>query len=233
MKVEALVYEDCINPVNYIKLIKFLSDISDKVTFIVPLNSYTKLQEEYDEIISDLDKEYKLEGQQRRLRYEQDQEYRFSLLNIYKSEEEVLSYFNRYESYDVADFEEVQQKIKHYISHCQIPLPDINIRSKKILPELSFWDSKFTMYSECYTGGLYKIYNFQMDSNMINYLLNEGDLTKVASFKNIEWIQDPAFYRNNNLVCSVCSHEHYIELILNDENYEVFKSLNIKVWECD
>ncbi|WP_455715609.1 hypothetical protein [Anaerosporobacter sp.] len=230
MKEVALVYEDCIKISNYGRFIRFLSSITDKVTYLIVLSNYTHIQDEYDQIISDLEKEYKLENSQRRLRFEQDLEFRKSLLDMYRTEEEVLSYFDRYELYDSADFEAVKQKIQYYITNSEVPFPDTNIRNKTNLPQISFLDSKFTMYSDCYVGGLYKIYNLKMDESMINYLLYEGDLTKVASFRNVEWIEDPSFYKNNRLVCSVCSHEYIITLSLEDKDYKEFKTLGIREW---
>lgn len=74
---------------------------------------------------------------------------------------------------------------------------------------------------------MYKIYHFVIDENLIEYLYKAEDFTKFSVFRNVEWLEDPAFYQGAKLKCSISSHNHKVVLYLEKEEYEIFKLL---VW---
>lgn len=95
------------------------------------------------------------------------------------------------------------------------------------LPNESFIGSKFTVNSHCTIGGLYKIYEFIIDQNMIDYLIQHGELTKTNCFQNETMLQDPGFYKQSQLICSICSHEQTYTLLLEDEQIIMLKEMDI------
>jgi hypothetical protein len=93
--------------------------------------------------------------------------------------------------------------------------------------EESFIRSRHTAFSHCSIGGLYKIYELKFDQNMVDYLIQHGKLTKTNCFQNDTMLEDPGFYNQNQLVCSICSHEKTHFFFLDDEQISVLKELDI------
>lgn len=81
--------------------------------------------------------------------------------------------------------------------------------------------------SHCTIGGLYKVYDFKLTSSMISYLMNLGDLFNFYIFDNKDTLEDPAFYSDNRLILSVCTHERTSTLFLSEEQYDNFKTLDV------
>lgn len=119
--------------------------------------------------------------------------------------------------------------------------PNLNERSKNemenkdmytmILPGESFIGTKFTSKSHCTIGGIYKVFEFKFDQNMLDYLIQNGELTKLNCFQDITMLEDPGFYRLNQLVCSICSHNQTFFFFLDNEQIINLKELDVPfVW---
>ena len=73
-------YKDIQLKQNYKKLIRFLSFMSNKITYSVIMQYYLLSPEEYTDAVNDFADEYSKEDSNRRLRFMNDLEYRETLL---------------------------------------------------------------------------------------------------------------------------------------------------------
>lgn len=217
-------------------IIEFCGTISTKITFAAHLSYYNLSAQEYLIACKDFSDYYNREDENRRNKFMNNIEYRKTLLSNYHTVEEVSEYFNRLHRYDLVEYDEVKKTLNEYMNNSIITKTiarrrqEKNMLAKKEekLPKESFIGSNFTFISHCTIGGdLYKVYNFKVNNSMIIFLLNKGDLLDFFSFEDIELLEDPAFYADDNLVLSICTHERTITLHLTEEQYKSFKSLGI------
>lgn len=133
------------------------------------------------------------------------------------------------------ELEEVKKQLQHYVDDFKYnkkKKEDLILESKAVehevhLPKESNIGSRFTYNSHCTIGGLYKVYYFKMDEMMIEYLYNKGDLIKFNTFNDLYFLEDPCFYKDDRVICSICSHEQTIALFLQDNELEDFRLLKI------
>ena len=217
------------------KIIQFCSSICTKITFATNLVNYNLSTEEYINAYSDFFDYYRCADENRRDRFVSDLDYRSKLLNTYLSEVEVSDYFDRLHQYDLIQFNELKYDLKQYViepkrnGNSEANSQDKSNHTKVTLslPKEAYQGSKFTFESHCTIGGLYKIYDFRMTDYMIDCLMNLGYLFDCFEFDNIDTLEDPAFYSDNNLVLSVCTHERTASLFLSEEQYINFKLLDV------
>jgi hypothetical protein len=71
------------------------------------------------------------------------------------------------------------------------------------LPQDSYLEERFSVYSHCTIGGIYKVYSFKIDRDIESILLEICDLYSYYTFNNIYTLDDPAFYDDDKLICSI------------------------------
>lgn len=230
-----LEYKDMLSKPNHKKLITFLGTRSTKITYSVIMYNFFLSIEEYADAINDLSNESNKEDLDRRLRFVEDVGYQDTLLKTYHTQDEVLAYFDRLKYYDLVELEEIKEELQLKIYNSQdIKIlkedeifSDKSLQTKIIIPEENYIGSRFTFYSHYTNGGLYKEYHFKIDNRMTEYLSNKGDLTKYNTFKDILYLEDPGFYNNDRLICSIISHEHSFRLFLSNSEFDDFRLLKI------
>ncbi len=230
-----LEHNDMLSKLNYKNLITFLSSISTRITYSVLINNYILTFEEYTNAVSDLSDEYSEEDVNRRLRFSKDVEYREFLRKTYHTYDEVLAYFDRLKYYDLIELEEVKKQLLMYINKSNDNtilkidglLREMNLNTRRVLPEENYMGSKFTYNSHCTIGGIYKVYCFKMNKNMAEYIISKKNLTKLNTFKEIDLLEDPVFYEEDRLICSICSHERTYTLFLQEKEFVDFQLLKI------
>ncbi|HEX3021958.1 MAG TPA: hypothetical protein VHQ24_14950 [Lachnospiraceae bacterium] len=222
-------YMDTLDSTNYKILINFLISICDKMSYSIHINNYQFIQDEYEIALKHLSYEFNEEDRQRRIQYKENLKYRDSLLNLYHTDKEVLAFLDRQKYYDAVELNEIVNLLQSYKGKKFKRLfQDINLRNRGRLPEESYDGCKYTSKSHCSIGeGLFKVYSFIIDKSIVNYLYEIDDLTKFNEFRDNEWLEDPAFYHDVNLKCSICSHERTFALFLNDDEFEKYKLLKI------
>lgn len=228
-------YKDVRSKKDYNKFISFLSSISNKITYSVTMQYYLLSPEEYTDAVNDFADEYRKEDSNRRLRFMNDLEYRETLLKTYHTYEEIVTYFDRLQCYDLVELEEVKKQLQVYVNDFKynkkkkddLTSESNGLEKEILLPKESFIGNKFTYKSHCTIGGLYKIYYFKMDEMMIKYLDSKGDLIKFNTFNDLYFLEDPCFYKDDRVICSICSHEQTFALFLEDNELEDFRLLKI------
>jgi hypothetical protein len=230
-----LEYKDMLLEQNHNKLIVFLETICTKITYLINEYNFSLSREEYADAIKDLSNESSKEDLDRRLRFIEDIEYQDTLLKTYHTHDEVLAYFERLKYYELVELEEIKEELQLKIYNSQDIqklkedeiLSDKSLQTKILIPEENYLGSRFTFYSHYTNNGLYKEYHFKIDKKLTGYLSNKGDLTKYNTFKDITYLEDPGFYNNDRLICSIISHEHAFRLSLSDSEFDDFRLLKI------
>lgn len=206
------------------KIINFLKDYCDNISYATLLDDDYDLNfEEYSKAMKDFSNEFIIEDEIRRARFVDDIHYQNDLLSKFHTSEKVYEYFDRLKVYDNIELEEIDKTLKRNLNNKR----ETKYRDTMTLPNESFIGSKFTVKSHCTIGGLYKIYEFIFDQKMFNYLIQHGELTKKNCFQNDTMLQDPGFYKQNQLVCSICSHEQTFTFVFNDEQIISLKEMDL------
>lgn len=211
------------------KLIKFCCNICNKLTLATHLNSYRLLSGELTKALDDIKNEYLKEDENRRRDYLTDNGIKEKLLNTYGTNDKVLEYFDRLSMYDLIELDNVKDLLLRYqneLEDTELPIKysdSIDIS----LPQDSYLEEKFSVYSHCTIGGVYKVYSFKIDRDIESMLLEICDLYSYYTFNNIYTLDDPAFYDEDKIICSICSHEQTIFLYLNNDQYKTFTELGI------
>ena len=206
------------------KIIVFLKNYCDIVTYATLLvDDYDLNYEEYSKAKKDFSNEFIIEDEIRRAKFVDDIHYQNELLNKFHTSENVYEYFDRLKVYDNIELEKINKTLKQYLKNRR----NTKYRGTMTLPNESFIGSKFTVNSHCTIGGLYKIYEFIIDQNMIDYLIQHGELNKTNCFQNDTMLQDPGFYKQSQLICSICSHEQTYTFLLEDEQIIMLKEMDI------
>ena len=211
---------------NVRKLIEFCCSISHKLTFAVSMYSF--LSDEITIAINDIYNEYLEDDKNRRCKYLTDSEYKINLLNLYNSDEEVMEYFDRLKKYDLIELENVKEELVLQLNEGTEDTKSLGDYKAISLPHESYLGSRFTVYSHCTLGGgIYKLFCFQIDEKLKDKLLEKSDLLAFYSYNNIDFLADPGFYYDDELICSICSHEQTTFLFLKEDQYMQFKQLGI------
>ena len=103
------------------------------------------------------------------------------------------------------------------------------VKSKKRWSEYQLIRCEETYHTHCTKGPLTTVYHFKND-NKIKQKMNEmQDLYDciLLDEEECEMGEDPAFYKDGELMCSICSHERIGRLFLDEQQYKEFHSLRI------
>jgi hypothetical protein len=85
-----------------------------------------------------------------------------------------------------------------------------------------------TSQTHCTLGGPVVVYTFPVSEELMAYFLKMELLTWPLKSEDDKYlVDDPAFYKDGKMVCSICSHEGYINLELNREQVKQFQALDI------
>jgi hypothetical protein len=217
------------------KIMDFCSLRCNKISFEIHLSNYNLSEEEYKKACNDFYEYYRTEDVKRRTEFEQNPQYKNSLLNTYYTKDEVFNYFDRLHEYDLVQYNEIINNLKQSMNSNsnKVKSPtyaqDKFMKEKKrlYLPEDAYLSSRYTFESHCTIGGLYKVYDFKLNISMISSLKETEDLFKYYSFHDSDMLEDPAFYMDNTLVLSICTHERTANLFLSDDQLNEFKKFEI------
>ena len=213
-------------------MIHFLGNHCNLVTFSTILNEYILNNDEYLKAIQDLTKEIQLKDVQRKKKFYEDIQYREQLLSQYVSHEQVSEYIERLAQYDIVEL----ATIKSYLSDLLVNREQrsqtdykniLDHKTVGTIPKESFMESRFTAYSHCTIGGLYKVYQFKMDKKICNYLEQQINLMSMNCFQSNTMLEDPAFYKDDRLICSICSHERTCTFYLEEVEYVEFLKIDV------
>lgn len=201
----------------YLKvLLDFCFNISDSVSLTESYNTgmtkdeYRKLQNEFTE--------YKIENG-----YYIDQEFTEEyMISSFKengmSEEEINEFIKNYRYQALmfnSNFKKTDEEVRTYVEH---------IFSKYILIE-----RKVTCITPCTSGSPTVMYYFELEDTIKELFYNMDELFHpvIRDEENSLLLDDPVLYKRGEIILSICSHEQYGSLYLNEAQYTDFKKLGI------
>lgn len=137
------------------------------------------------------------------------------------------------------------EKLKKFIDFCfsisdKIALVDMNYNQKDEVIELETVVNKYladykiirhevTCQTHCTRGGAMPVYYLKNEANIkdrfneMTTLFNKVTLNKKHGFE----LEDPAFYKEGEVICSICSHEKMGSMLLTSEEYQTFRKLRV------
>lgn len=234
MKIISVSYSIQLNNLYKNKMIHFLGEKCNLVTYSTILEHFILNDDEYLKAIQDLTKEIQLEDVQRKKKFNEDTQYRKQLLTQYVSLEKVAEYFERLTQYDHVELDTIKSYLSGLLAREQRNQTDykntLDRKTVGTIPKESFMESRFTAYSHCTIGGIYKVYTFKMDKKIIHYLEQEIDLMSMNCFQSNAMLEDPAFYKDDRIICSICSHERTCTFYLEEVEYADFLTTNIPIF---
>lgn len=86
-----------------------------------------------------------------------------------------------------------------------------------------------TCRTHCTTGGPKVVYYFKQEEAIKQKFQEMGNLFESICLEDEEAfrLDDPAFYKDGEVICSICSHEATGSFVLEEEQYTRFRSLRI------
>ena len=216
-------------------ILNFCCSICTEITFETHLDNYSLSDSEYKKALNDFINYYQNEDRKRRNEFTSNHNFRRILLNTYQTPKGVSDYFDRLHQYDFIQLDELKNDLKQYLiasakdKTSSMSNNEISMYAKQslTLPKEAYQGSMYTFHSHCTVGGLYKVYRFHLLPSVINLIMAENDIFQYYVFEDAGKLEDPAFYSDNNLILSVCSHEHTSVFHLSEEQYKAFQRLSI------
>lgn len=105
---------------------------------------------------------------------------------------------------------------------------DISLHDERKFKGLCCTNRVVTCNTHCTTGSPSVVYSFSASEELKKLFHNLKVLTWYFKDVKGEYLaEDPAFYYKDKLICSICSHERYIFLHLEEEQVEEFKTFGI------
>lgn len=209
------------------KILKFITDISTKVTFAADLALNPVYKDEYIIAVKGFEHDYQEDSMKK--------EHIIDEKPIREDgvEKKTYDYLDIFEEDDKTELEQACELLKKYIEYYEIKRGLVEQKTEQSycvkyeIPQGNFVSNRYTYKSHCTIGGIYRQYEFHMTPEMIDFLIKKNDLLGIYTYENIGYLDDPGFYQENRLVASICTHEEKIVLKLNQDEYNMFKGLGL------
>ena len=127
-------------------------------------------------------------------------------------------------------------KFKRFIQFCfkhsdeiVICYLDQRVKSREKFNEYQLIRYEETCHTHCTRGPLTTVYHFKNENSIKQRMDEMQDLYEsiLLEKEGNDGGEDPAFYKDGELVCSICSHEKIGRLFLNEQQYKEFHSLRV------
>lgn len=85
-----------------------------------------------------------------------------------------------------------------------------------------------TNKTHCTLGGAAVVYTFSLEDNLKACFMKMEDIFQpIHLCEDDFYLEDPAFYQDNRLIVTICSHEKYGTMYLSEEEYRQFREYQI------
>jgi len=113
------------------------------------------------------------------------------------------------------NFKNTDEEVRTFIEH--------NFSKYKLI------ERKVTCTTPCTSGGPRVMYYFELEDAIKRLFYNMDELFHpvIRDDENNLFLDDPVLYNHGEIILSVCSHERYGSLYLNEDQYSEFKKLGI------
>lgn len=202
----------------YLKaLFNFCFNISDSVSLTQSYNTgmtkdeYRKVQNEFTEY--SIENGYYIEQELT------EEDMISSCKAMGMSEEEINEFIKNYRCQALIfenNFKKTDEEVRNYIEH--------NFSKYKLT------ERKVTCITPCTKGGSPRVmYYFELEDAIKELFYNMDELFHpvIRDDEKIILLDDPVLYNNGEIILSICSHEQYGSLYLNEAQYTEFKKLGV------
>ena len=127
-------------------------------------------------------------------------------------------------------------KFKRFIQFCfknsdEIVICYLNqrVKARERFNKYQFIRYEETCHTHCTRGLLTTVYHFKNENNIKQRMDEMQDLYDFVLLdeEGSDRGEDPAFYKDGELICSICSHEKIGRLFLDEQQYKEFHSLRV------
>lgn len=127
-------------------------------------------------------------------------------------------------------------KFKRFIQFCfknsdEIVICYLNqrVKARERFNKYQFIRYEETCHTHCTRGLLTTVYHFKNENNIKQRIDEMQDLYDFVLLdeEGSDRGEDPAFYKDGELICSICSHEKIGRLFLDEQQYKEFHSLRV------
>lgn len=126
-------------------------------------------------------------------------------------------------------YEEEMQHIEENAMYYMQNKQGIDEMVNKYLGEYKLMKREVTCETHCTQGGPQVVYSFENEAKIQARLKAAKTIfDRVVLDEKEEFeLEDPGFYKDGKLICSICSHEQMGSLLLDEAQYKVFRLLRI------
>lgn len=115
----------------------------------------------------------------------------------------------------------------HFFQGCYSE-EEINQRIERNFSNYKLVERTVAFESHCTkSADTMEVFKFQINDSLKDGFYNMYNIFSNVKISDEIYVEDSAFYRNNEMFFSICSHEQMATLEIRDEEYEEFKKLNI------
>lgn len=122
-----------------------------------------------------------------------------------------------------------RERTKEYESNFKKTEEDVRSYIEDNFSKYKLTDRKVTCITPCTIGGEKVMYFFEIEDVIKNQFFEMEELFRpvIGNEATSTYLDDPVFYKDNEIILSLCSHERYATLYLTEIQYEDFRQLNI------
>jgi hypothetical protein len=201
------------------ELFEFIIKRSDSIsvaryyTGFIDIDQFTNMQTSYKNYIYTEDKK-------RRDNYNTNtddyQSHLRQTLSMLKTESDVLKYFDNLLEQDLEAY-----KTTKYSEYCD------QLDSRFVSTSNEFIKKEYSRITPVTRNPVFELVYFKLGQISNAIISNLKGLYDYPYFIDNKEYEDLAFYNKDELIFAICSHERYAHMILNSDDYGLFKELNI------
>jgi hypothetical protein len=122
-----------------------------------------------------------------------------------------------------------RESAKSYDSRFMKTKDGVKRYTEDIFSKYKLTDRKVTCITPCTLGGAKVMYFFEIEDAIKHQFCEMEELFHpvIVDETTALLLDDPVFYKDNDIILSICSHERYATLYLTESQYEDFRSLEI------
>lgn len=119
------------------------------------------------------------------------------------------------------------QNIRNYFTGIYSEI-ELNTFLNDIRKKYGLIERDLTFHNHCTTStAVMENYTFLLNESLKQVFYKMDNIFSYIEIMDTLKMDDPAFYKDNNIFLSICSHEQYATLNISEEEYEEFRQLDI------
>ena len=122
-----------------------------------------------------------------------------------------------------------RERVKEYDNNFRKTVEEVRSYIEDNFSKYKLTERKVTCITPCTVGGEKVMYFFEIEDAIKHQFYEMEDLFShvIKNETAALYLDDPVFYKENDIILTICSHESYATLYLTESQYEDFRSLEI------